>query len=308
MNLVRRPNFSNVLIYLMMNGGMVTCFFVKPELGAIAIAILLYFLTAGLGWSVGIHRGLIHRSFKTYRWVENGLAILGTLSGLGSPLSSSRIHFVRDYCQSNTGITGAELPESFWQSYIRSPFFYDSWLEPAPVDLISMRIKQRPFFCWLENRWVLLGLMAAILYGLGGPAYLAWGLFARYAVSAHLFACFDYFCHSPSWGRQRFQIVGASSEGRNHWIVGLITMGEGWHNNHHAMPASPRMGIGRFEFDLGYVMIRCLQSVGLAWDLVAPENALKSNASIIEIEQPPITNTDQRIHSGQGGKLIKPPQ
>ena len=278
MKLLRKANYSNILIYLIMHSGMTMCFFVEPDLGAVGVALALYFITGGLGWSVGIHRGLIHRSFKTFRWVENCLALLGAMSGLGGPVSSSRIHFVRDYCQSNQGISNSDLPRSFWQSYFRSPFFCDSWLEPEPQDSITERLQQRTFFRWLEHRWILIGSMATLLYSIGGLTYVVWGLCVRVAVSANVFACFDYFCHSPKWGRQRFQLVGAACDGRNNWLIGLLTNGEGWHNNHHAMPRSPRMGIGRFEFDLGYVMIRVMQRVGLVWELVDQDNSLKSSA------------------------------
>ncbi len=188
---------------------------------------------------------------------------------------------MRDFCQSNQGIADSELPPNFWQNYFRSPFFCNSWLDPAPHDSITKQLQQRTFFRWLEHRWVLIGAMAALLYGLGGLAYIAWGLFVRVALTANIFACFDYFCHSPKWGRQRFQLVGAACGGRNNWLVGLLTNGEGWHNNHHAMPTSPRMGVGPLEIDFGYVMIRGMQRVGLAWDLVDPDDAVKSNALLI---------------------------
>ena len=112
----------------------------------------------------------------------------------------------------------------------------------------------------------------------GGLAYLAWCLFARVAISLNVFACFDYFCHSPKWGRQRFELIGAVNGGRNHWLIGLIAWGEGWHNNHHAMPASPRMGIGRYELDLGYSVIWVMKKFGLAWDVIQPVDALRPNA------------------------------
>ena len=122
MKLLRKANYSNILIYLIMHSGMTMCFFVEPDLGAVGVALALYFITGGLGWSVGIHRGLIHRSFKTFRWVENCLALLDAMSGLGGPVSSSRIHFVRDYCQSNQGISNSDLPRSFGKATFGHPF------------------------------------------------------------------------------------------------------------------------------------------------------------------------------------------
>jgi stearoyl-CoA desaturase (delta-9 desaturase) len=203
------------------------------------------------------------------------------LSGLGGPISSSRIHFVRTISQSRPGIVDSEPPCSFWQNYFRSPFFCSIWLDPAPNDSITEQLEQRTFFRWLEYRWVLIAAMAVLLYVFGGLTYIVWGLFARLAITANMFACFDYFCHSSKWGHQQFQIDGAACEGRNNAWLGLLTFGEGWHNNHHAMPSSPQMGFRRFEIDFGYAMIRLMQRIGLAWDLVEPAKALKSNARAI---------------------------
>jgi stearoyl-CoA desaturase (delta-9 desaturase) len=276
MQLKRKADASNIVLYIMTHAGAALCFFVSPSSYAISTAIGLYIL-AGLGWSVGIHRGLIHRSFVTHRWVENTLALLGALSGLGGPVLTSRSHFVRDYCQSNQGVLFSDQPNSFWQSYLRSPLFCRSWLEPSPPDPITEQLKERVFFRLLENRLLLLGMSGCVLYAVGGASFLVWGLFARLAATAGIFAIFDYVCHSPNWGSQRFRIDGVPCEGRNNWIIGMLTLGEGWHNNHHAMPSSPRMGIGRWDLDLGYAFIWLMQRFGLAWDVVKPKTAVSAN-------------------------------
>lgn len=261
-----------------MHAGATLCLFIRPSCDAIAIAITLYVVTAGLGWSVGIHRGLIHNAFSTYRFVENILAVLGTLSGLGGPLSSSRTHFLRDFCQSSPGFATATSPLSFWQNYLTLPFFWETTLQPAPPDRVSECLEKRSLFRWLENRWLVNGVMAAVLYLYGGFMYLAWGLCARIVVTANLFAIFDFYCHSYKHGSQRFEIKGGSCAGRNVWLVALLTFGEGWHNNHHAMPRSPRMGIGKYEVDIGYLIIQIMHRCGLAWDLIKPSEALKPAA------------------------------
>lgn len=261
-----------------MHAGATLCFFIRPSYDAIAVAITLYVVTGGLGWSVGIHRGLIHNAFSTYRFMENILAVLGTLSGLGGPISSSRTHFLRDFCQSSPEFPTASLPSSFWRNYFDLPFFWETTFEPAPPDRVSELLEKRWLFRCLENRWLAAGLMAALLYALGGLMYLAWGLCARVVVTVNLFAIFDFYCHSHNHGLQRFEIEGASCEGRNVWLVALLTFGEGWHNNHHAMPSSPRMGIGDFEIDIGYSILQIMHRCGLVWNLIKQNEALKPNA------------------------------
>jgi stearoyl-CoA desaturase (delta-9 desaturase) len=62
-------------------------------------------------------------------------------------------------------------------------------------------------------------------------------------------------------------------EARNNWLVALLVFGEGWHNNHHAFPASARHGLGRREFDVSWWVIRALEKLGLVWDVKVPDAA-----------------------------------
>ncbi len=140
----------------------------------------------------------------------------------------------------------------------------------------------------LERRWTLSLVIALLLYVLDGVGGVVWGLFFRAVVTGNIFACFDFFCHSPRFGRQRFTIEGASNEGRNQWLLGLITWGEGWHNNHHAMPTSPRMGSAWYELDFGYATICLLARFGLVWNLQDSSKAMKANAR-------PIVNLDSGL-------------
>ena len=72
---------------------------------------------------------------------------------------------------------------------------------------------------------------------------------------------------SHTWGYRNYQTADNS---RNLWWVALISFGEGWHNNHHAFQRSAAHGLRWFEFDLTYLMIRALGKLGLAWDIVTP--------------------------------------
>jgi stearoyl-CoA desaturase (delta-9 desaturase) len=73
-------------------------------------------------------------------------------------------------------------------------------------------------------------------------------------------------CHL--WGTSPFD---AHDESRNNAVVGILAMGEGWHNNHHAFPTSARQGLRWWEFDFSYVLIRCMQVVGLASEVRVPD-------------------------------------
>ena len=278
--LVLSPNLSSISMFSIVHAGAIISLFQSSNWQAVAFAMCLYIAMSGLGWSVGIHRGLIHGSFKTYRWLENLLALLGALSGLGGPISSSRTHFVREYCQNNFGIEGLPNNKSFFSNYFPLPIFFNYRLLPSPSDPTTAELERRWFFRMLEYRWGLNALFAAFLFIAGGLDFVVWGLCVRTAVTLNIFACFDYFCHSPQFGSQRFLLKNVPSSGRNHWLMSFLTWGEGWHNNHHAMPSSPRMGMAWYEIDLGFEMIKLLRSIGLVWDLVDPREAIKSNAHL----------------------------
>ncbi len=70
-----------------------------------------------------------------------------------------------------------------------------------------------------------------------------------------------------TWGYRNFE---TSDDSRNNWWVALVSFGEGWHNNHHAQQRSAAHGMRWFEFDITYLTIRLMQTVGLAWKVVSP--------------------------------------
>ena len=75
------------------------------------------------------------------------------------------------------------------------------------------------------------------------------------------------------FGSQRFDTGDGS---RNNWLIGLLALGEGWHNNHHRAPTSARHGFAWYELDLSYLFIRTLERLGLVWDVKAPPAGLWS--------------------------------
>jgi len=75
-------------------------------------------------------------------------------------------------------------------------------------------------------------------------------------------------CHL--WGDRRYKNHGCS---RNNWLVALITLGEGWHNNHHHCQSVARQGFFWWEIDVSYYLIRLLGLVGLVWDIRKPSPA-----------------------------------
>jgi stearoyl-CoA desaturase (delta-9 desaturase) len=118
--------------------------------------------------------------------------------------------------------------------------------------------------------WALGGLALAFALGVAightlkaGLTGLLWGGAVRMLVLHHVTYSINSLCHF--FGRRRF---ATGDESRNLLWLALPSLGESWHNNHHAFPTSAAHGMRRFEFDISGLVIRALERVGLAWDVV----------------------------------------
>ncbi len=239
---------------------------------AIAIACLLHVVTLCVGHSVGLHRGIIHRAYRAGPITRGALAYLCVLTGLGGPLTWARIHAVRDYWQSQPACPAYfryqhSLARDFlWYLHCRFEPSDRRAEQRLPTDLLS-----DPWLGFLEHTWPLhvLALAIAIVATLG-PAAVATVIGTRTALGflGHWFI--GYAAHR--WGTRRFAIAGASESGTNVWLLGVLSFGEGFHNNHHRYPASARMGLRWYELDLGYGVIRALAALRLIHDVRLPQS------------------------------------
>ena len=98
-----------------------------------------------------------------------------------------------------------------------------------------------------------------ILFAAGGWSMVLWGVFARVVFGWHSTWLVNSATHF--WGTRRFETRDDST---NNWLIALLTFGEGWHNNHHAQPASARHGLRWYEFDMNWLTIRIFEKLGWA--------------------------------------------
>ena len=229
-------------------------------------AIVLLF-----GHSLGSHRKLIHDSFECPRWLEYLLVYLGVLVGLSGPLGLLRQHELRDYAQ--------RLPDC--HPYLRhgAGFWRDAWwqlfcrldLDHRPHIAIEPRIAHDGFYRFLERSWMLQQLpWAIVLFVWGGWGYVCWGVCARVSAGVLGHWLIGYFAHNH--GQTHFHVDGAAVQGRNIRLTSLLTMGECWHNNHHAYPGSARLGLLPGEWDPGWWMLLLLRRLGLVSALRLPQD------------------------------------
>jgi stearoyl-CoA desaturase (delta-9 desaturase) len=255
--------------------GMAAAALVGGSLTASPGAIALYAMSTAIallfGHSLGSHRKLIHDSFQCPRWLEYTLVYLGVQVGLAGPLGLMRQHEMRDYAQ--------RLPDC--HDYLRHgrPFWIDAWwqlvcelrLRREPTLVIEPRVADDRFYQFLERTWMLQHLPWAVLfYYWGGWAFVFWGVCARVTTGVFGHWIIGYFAHNH--GEMHHVVEGAAVQGRNVRLTSLLTMGECWHNNHHAFPGSARLGIHAGEWDPGWWVLCGLARAGLVTQMRLPEH------------------------------------
>jgi stearoyl-CoA desaturase (Delta-9 desaturase) len=238
------------------------------------------YAATGLGVTVGFHRLLTHRSFKT------SPALRGIFAALGSAaIEGPVISWVADHRKHHAFSDEEGDPHSphvghggGWRGTLRGLFHaHMGWLfihtERGAKRRFAPDLMDDPVVSFVDRTfllWAVIGL--AVPFGLGyaiggtlvaGLTALLWGGAVRVFLLHHFTYSINSVCHV--FGRRRF---ATDDESRNVIWLALPTFGEAWHNNHHAFPTSAIHGLRRWELDPSAAVIRTLERLGLAWDVV----------------------------------------
>lgn len=219
-----------------------------------------------LGHSVGMHRRLIHNSFDCPLWLEYLLVYMGVLVGLGGPYTMIRTHDTRDWaqrkpkCHDYFAHRRKPLQDAFWQMHCDVKLNHPPQIVPEP------RIADSKFYHFIEKHWIAVHLpWVIVFYSLGGVSWVLWGVCAQIAVTVTGHWLIGYIAHQDE--PTDWHVRGAGVQGYNVKFCGLITMGECWHNNHHAFPGSALIGIYKGQIDPGWWFIKFLKVLGLATNI-----------------------------------------
>ncbi|MFH1567239.1 MAG: fatty acid desaturase [Gemmatimonadota bacterium] len=205
------------------------------------------------------HRYFAHRTYRMGRAMQLVAAFLGSTAVQKGVLWWAAHH--REHHRSSDT---PRDPHNSREGFLHSHWLWFLYKEIDEVSYDSIpELTQYPELVWMDRYWLAAPVsLAAGLYLAGGWHLLVWGFLVSTVLVENGTNCINSLMHY--WGRQYFQ---TGDESRNHWLLALLTLGEGWHNNHHRYQASARNGFYWHELDPTYWILRALSLVGLVRDL-----------------------------------------
>ncbi|HLM00621.1 MAG TPA: fatty acid desaturase [Pyrinomonadaceae bacterium] len=242
----------------------------------LAVMLVGNWIVGSLGVGLGYHRLLTHRSFKAPKWLEYTLTIFGALAVQDDApkwVATHRIH----HQFTETDKDPHSTRPGFWWAHME-------WIlqgtaqdhDPATLKRYVPDLLKDKFHVALARfYYVPLIISGVILFLMGGWSMVLWGVFARVVFGWHSTWLVNSATHF--FGTRRFETKDDST---NNWAVALLTFGEGWHNNHHAQPASARHGLKWYEFDLNWLTIRFFEKLGWAKQIRAFEAKAQTAAEL----------------------------
>ncbi|KAL4578209.1 hypothetical protein LXL04_014329 [Taraxacum kok-saghyz] len=248
--------------------------------GAIRLCVSFALLSA-FGITFGYNRLLCHHTFKIPKWLEYFFVYCGAHAfqiQLMFYVNTHRNH--HKYADTNRDPV-TPTRDGFW--YCNMGWFFDNDHIAAKCGESRAgkyskvpELKAQWFYRFLHDTyfWHPTAL-SALLYLHGGFPYLAWAMGMRAVVIHHFAALASYVSHK--WGERPWNTLDTST---NKWWVAVLTLGEGWHNNHHAFPRSARHGMEWWQFDPTWELIKLLELVGLATNVKLPTELDKTRFSM----------------------------
>jgi len=261
------------------------------------VTMLIGIHVFGQGITIGYHRLLTHRSFKTPRWVEHTFAILGVCCLEDSPARWVAIHRIHHVHSDHQPDPHSPLVNFFWSHFgwlmvnnrethsiaaiekfakdlLRDPFYM--YMEKRPLTNLFIGLSQIPIFFLAGYLigWIGWGQSSAMQLGF---SLVVWGVYARIVAVWHITWSVNSLSHM--FGYRNYE---TGEHSRNNWLVALLSVGEGWHNNHHEDPSSASVQHRWWEIDISYYEIKLLEKLGLASEVIAPRHTRrvpKANAA-----------------------------
>lgn len=261
--------YPRLLVFLLFHVSVFAVIWTGVRPVDIAIGIGLYVLRM-FAITAGYHRYFSHRTFRTSRVFQFVLAFLAQTSVQQGVLWWAAKH--RAHHKYSDTQLDSHSPRQFGFWFAHLGWIFSRSKREADYGLIK-DLTAYPELVWL-NKYDLLPpiVLGTVVWLLAGWSGLVVGFIASTVV---LFHC-TFFINSLAhvYGKQRY-VTGDDS--RNNWWLAILTLGEGWHNNHHYYQSAARQGFRWYEIDITYYILRGLAAAGIVWDLKAPPTEVVAN-------------------------------
>jgi stearoyl-CoA desaturase (delta-9 desaturase) len=255
--------FSSVSLFLALHAACLAVFFVPFRWSYVALAAGMYFLRM-FAVTAGYHRYFSHRTYKLARVPQFLLAFLAESSGQKGVLWWAAHHREHHMYSDTPRDVHSPVQRGFWWAHM-GWILSDAYDDHDP-NLIRDYSKF-PELRWISKNYLVPpALLGAAIYLLGGPGAFVWGFVVSTVCLYHGTFTINSLAHV--WGERRFE---TSDDSRNNFVLALITMGEGWHNNHHQFMYACRQGLRWWEVDCTYYIVRVMGWVGLAKEIREPK-------------------------------------
>jgi stearoyl-CoA desaturase (delta-9 desaturase) len=212
------------------------------------------YLPISLGVTAGFHRMLTHKSFVAQPIVKFVLLVLGSMAIEGNCIGWAADHLLHHQLSDKEGDPHSPT-EGLWHAHL-------GWLfggKQADPNFYCPALLKDPIVSFVDRTylaWVAIGLVIPFL--IAGWQGLIWGALVRVFFVHHVTWSINSVCHT--WGTRPY---ATDDRSHNNWFVGLLAMGEGYHNSHHRWPRAAIHGMDRWQFDASAWLIQLLEKAHL---------------------------------------------
>lgn len=221
---------------------------------AILYLLRMFFITAGY------HRYFAHRAFKLNRFWQFIFAFMAETSGQKGVLWWSGHHREHHRLSDTKADPHSLKQHGFWESHIG--WIFNPKYKAVPIDKIKDFAKYPEIRFISKHDWIPPWTLGVVSWLIGGWSGLWIGFFLSTVITYHSTFTINSLTHK--WGKKRYE---TGDDSKNHWLLALTTLGEGWHNNHHFYQHSARMGWFWYEIDITYMVLKVLSWLGIVKDL-----------------------------------------
>jgi fatty-acid desaturase len=240
----------------------------------------------GMGITLGYHRLLAHRSLVLPKWLEHGFALFAQCSLQDTPAKWVTVHRMHHAFSDEQPDPHSPLVNFFW-SHFEWLFYHNTATRTVgSMQKYAHDILEDPFYMRLEKSYIgpAIYLAHLLIYSIAGAligwmatgtalgalqfslSLFVWGGLVRTVLGWHVTWSVNSLTHL--FGYRNYETNESS---KNNWFVGVVALGEGWHNNHHHDPAAASVWVRWWEFDLTYCLIFLLKRLGLATKVIEPK-------------------------------------